>query len=376
MPARKINGKWHVDVWIDLPGQGRRRLRRRSPHRTKRETEEFERQLVSDALSTSRRSDETERRFHEFALEFLTTYAMANNKHSEVVAKESILRVHLIPAFGEARLEDIGPAAIERYKARKLAAGLSPKTVNNHLAVLRKALGIAVEWGHLPSAPKIKALKVPPPTFDFLDVEEADRLVDAADGEWAAMIRAGLATGLRMGELRAVRWEDVDLRARQVHVRQAVACDLVGSPKSNRARQVPLCGSVRRVLQRQRHLRGELVFCADDGRMLTVAECYTGLRRACRRAGMRRVGWHVLRHSFASHLVMAGVPLKAVQELLGHSTIEMTLRYAHLSPEVTRQAVEVLDQRPSRRAASSSGQHLGRKENGHPEDARFHERSS
>jgi len=72
---------------------------------------------------------------------------------------------------------------------------------------------------------------------------------------------------------------------------------------------------------------------------------------------------------------MAGVPLKAVQELLGHATLEMTLRYAHLSPEVTRQAVEVLDQRPMRRAqrhaASNFGQHLGRNENGHPEDARF-----
>jgi len=65
--------------------------------------------------------------------------------------------------------------------------------------------------------------------------------------------------------------------------------------------------------------------------------------RACRQAGLRKITWHVLRHTFASHLVMRGVPLKAVQELMGHATIEMTLRYSHLSPEVGRGAVQLLD---------------------------------
>src|SRR5712672_1495501 len=65
--------------------------------------------------------------------------------------------------------------------------------------------------------------------------------------------------------------------------------------------------------------------------------------RACKRAGLRPISWHVLRHTFASHLVMRGVPLKAVQELMGHATIEMTMRYAHLSPDVRRSAVQLLD---------------------------------
>ncbi len=77
--------------------------------------------------------------------------------------------------------------------------------------------------------------------------------------------------------------------------------------------------------------------------MLKKNECKHPLWRACRRAGLRRIGWHVLRHTFASHLVMRGVPLKAVQELMGHATIDMTMRYAHLSPHVAREAVKVLD---------------------------------
>jgi site-specific recombinase XerD len=67
------------------------------------------------------------------------------------------------------------------------------------------------------------------------------------------------------------------------------------------------------------------------------------LWRACKKAGLRMIGWHVLRHTFASHLAMRGVPLKAVQELLGHATIEMTMRYAHLAPTVKREAVAQLD---------------------------------
>ena len=88
-------------------------------------------------------------------------------------------------------------------------------------------------------------------------------------------------------------------------------------------------------LKGHRHLRGPLVFCSDDGSMLTNDEAKGPLRRTRARSGVAHFGWHALRHTFASHLVM----LKAVQELLGHSTSEMTMRYAHLSPDVVRDAV-------------------------------------
>jgi integrase len=109
-----------------------------------------------------------------------------------------------------------------------------------------------------------------------------------------------------------------------------------------KSREIPLNDKVLTALKRHRHLRGELVFCDEGGRMLPKV-CKWPMWSACKKAGLRRIGWHVLRHTFASHLVMRGAPLKAVQELLGHSTIEMTMRYAHLSPDVRRDAVRLLD---------------------------------
>lgn len=120
-----------------------------------------------------------------------------------------------------------------------------------------------------------------------------------------------------------------------------------GLPKGGRERSVELPGSVVEALKAHRHLRGRFVFCQEDGQPLTASRMAGPLRRALRAAGITRergqIGWHDLRHTYGSHLAMRAVPLKAIQELMGHSTIEMTMRYAHLSPDSRREAVNVLD---------------------------------
>ena len=118
-------------------------------------------------------------------------------------------------------------------------------------------------------------------------------------------------------------------------------------PKSGKGRDIPLGDEAIAALKAERHLRGPLVFCDAAGRMWKKNEVKHPLWRACRKAGLRQIGWHVLRHTFASHLVMRGAAMKVVQELLGHATIEMTMRYAHLSPDVKRDAVQLLDAAPA-----------------------------
>ena len=161
MPVTRYRGKYYVDVYVEVPSQGVRRIRRRSPVQTKRGAEAYERQLVEAALSTSTRSQQ-ERGFAEFAVEYLEKFCAANDKYATLEAKESILRVHLIPEFGTRRLRDVNARDIEGYKAQKLAVGLSPKTVNNHLTVLRKLFSVALEWELVEQIPPVKWVRVPP----------------------------------------------------------------------------------------------------------------------------------------------------------------------------------------------------------------------
>ena len=279
----------------------------------------------------------------DFAPVFLDT-SRVGNKHSTVIAKEQILRDHLIPFFGSRRLAEVSYALIEDFKVEK-AGTHSIKTVNNLLTVLRRMLVVARKRGHLAVVPEVEWLRLPEQEFDFLSFEEAERLIDAAPGESQMMILLALRSGLRLGELLALRWQDLDLKAGRIFVRRNWVKGKIGTPKSGKAREVDLGDDAINALKRHRHLRGELVFCQADGSMLTIGEPRWYIRRACKLAGIREVGWHVLRHSYASHLVMRGAPLKAVQDLLGHATIQMTMRYAHLSPAAKRDAARLLDRR-------------------------------
>ncbi|MFC1482272.1 tyrosine-type recombinase/integrase [Myxococcota bacterium] len=337
-------GTYVVDVKIRLADGSVERVRRTSPVQTRRGAEQFERQIREEILNPTPEVEQKEvPTLNAFADEFIETYAETNNKPSEVESKRSILNIHLTPILGRLRLDRIGLREIEKYKSRKLKEGLAKKTVNNHLTVLRRLLAVAVEWELISHVPQIKWLKAPKPDFDFLTFEEAEQLLEGAEVEWWCMIFTALRTGLRLGELLALRWEDIDLPGGRLIVRQAVARGIVGTPKSHRPREVPLSDKTVQALREHRHLKGELVFSQPDGTMLTRNMVKHPLWRACKAAELRPIGWHVARHSYASHLVMLGVPLKHVQEYLGHATIEMTMRYAHLSPEAKREGVQLLD---------------------------------
>ncbi len=280
--------------------------------------------------------------------EFAATFVEASrikNKPSSVESKERILRRHVLPAFGDRPIHALDYAAIEDLKVELAKVKkLSAKTINNVLTVIRRMLVVARKRGLIEAVPDIEWLKAAPPTFDFLTFEEAERLIAKGVDEWRTMILVGLRTGLRQGELLGLRWQDVDLVAGRISVRQSIVGGNVVTPKSGKHREVPLSDDTLAALKQHRHLRGPLVFCDADGRALTKGACKWPLWHACRRAGLRRISWHVLRHSFASQLVMRGAPLKVVQELLGHATITMTMRYSHLAPEVKKDAVNLLDQ--------------------------------
>lgn len=281
----------------------------------------------------------------------------ARDKPSSTESKRQILRSHILPALGALRLTDATFAAIEDFK-HDLAKRLAAKTVNNVLTVLRRLLVLAHKRGAIAEVPAIEWMARERASFDFFDFSEADRLVEAAaqEPEWHTMIVLGLRAGLRQGELLGLQWDDVDLVARKLTVRRARVRGRIGTPKSGREREIDLTSDAAAALRSHRHLRGPWVFCRADGSPMAKGECKHPLWRVCRRAGLRRIGWHVLRHSFASHLAMRGAPLRVIQELLGHSTIAMTERYSHLSPVVARAAAQYLEPDRAQSVPTPTGQ--------------------
>ncbi len=294
----------------------------------------------------------------DFAPTFLAV-ARANNKPSSVAQKEQWLRSHILPRLGSLHLDEVTYAVIEDFKlalvASPVRSGKRPrdqprgprpmaaKSVNNGLTVLRRMLSIARKRGLIATVPEMDWFRAPPPEVSFLTFEDADRLLAVAPQAWRTMFLLALRTGLRLGELLALRWSDVDLDAGRIHVRRNVVRGIVGTPKSGRARLVPLSDDARAALVAHQHANGPLVFCEPNGQMMSAKRAGGAIDSAFKKAALPNTGWHVLRHSFASQLVMRGVSLKAVQELLGHSTIQMTMRYAHLAPDVVRDAVQRLD---------------------------------
>lgn len=288
--------------------------------------------------------------FSDFTSFWYETYVLVENKPSEQRTKRLKLDKHILPFFGPLPLRAINEQHISRYKALKTKT-LSPKTVNNHLAILGKCLRSAHEWGYVDSVPRYKLIRVPPPDTTSLSEQECRTLLETAfkdDPFWHCFILAALCTGMRIGELFGLPWENVSFSTQRIWIRQNLVNGVLGSPKSNRHRQVPLVPELAAALYPIREQRG-FVF-TKGGQPLTHELAWTAMRRLRKKAGLPNLKWHALRHTFASLLVEKNVPLTTVQSLLGHSTIQMTMRYAHLSPNAHTDALTQLpaftDSRP------------------------------
>lgn len=349
--------KWMIHIEYTHPDGRRQTVRKMSPVQTRRGAEQYEREVRAALLAGAYGKEEARPvpTLAEFASEFMANYVRINNKHSTRLSKQAILDNHLLPFFGKTRLDQIDLRLIERFKSSRHETHRR-KTINNHLTVLRKMLVVAQEWGLIEHVPKVKWLKAPDPEFRFLGLDEAERLLAALEVEplWHTIVLVALNTGLRHGELLGLEWGDVDLKAGRLVVRRSVARGVVGSPKNGRTREVPLNPrTVAALAAHPRRLGCKAVFNNGDGSRLRRHQGKRQLSRAVVRSGIahENAAWHDLRHTFASHLVMRGASLKAVQELLGHSTIKMTMRYTHLSPSVKRDAVGLLDGSSSTSAA-------------------------
>lgn len=295
----------------------------------------------------------------------------------------SILRAHAVPFFAERPLERIGAEDLRRYIAAKKRAGLATKSITNQLIFLHGLFAFAVKRGWLAANPLLGVDRPRAPDADadirYLELEEVEALLRAVPDDYLgsterALYLTAAMTGLRQGELVALRWQDVDWGAGRVRVRRNYTRQSFGTPKSRRSsRSVPLADRVAAELER--HFRAseyqgdeDLVFAHPlTGNPFDASKIRQRFKQALAHTGVGKfeevrgeggevelkplTRFHDLRHTFGTHCASAGVPLRTLQEWMGHRDYKTTLIYADYVP--SRHEAEQIERAFKRRGAGA-----------------------
>ena len=338
MSIRKIQNSWYIDFH-----HAGKRYRIKSKINTRNAAQEFEnitlgRLIRGEPLKPVKASQGIT--FKDFSNIWIESYAKANNRPSEIKRKQSVFAYSLIPFFGQMLLKDITNKNIEDFKVLRLKT-ISIKTVRNEVSMLSTCLKTAVEWEYLEHMPRIKIPKVPQAGFRWLSEDDCLKLLQAADGMLHDMIFLAMKTGLRFGELIALTWEDFDFEHKRLTVNKSVVLGVCGPTKSGKVRYIPLTDSVCEYFGKIKKKRG-LLFFEEGGRFIHQKRINYHLERKYEKAELPKMGWHTLRHTFASHLACKGASILAIKELLGHSDIKTTMRYSHLGPNITTETMRLL----------------------------------
>lgn len=262
------------------------------------------------------------------------SWSRARNKTSHAIIKR--LDDCFEHDFYDSRLKDIKLADMERWQNERLAAGKATATINRDVTAIKSVLSVAVKLDMLQVHPlkNLSLLKVKSRAPRYLSAKELERLyaaMEKTDGHIVPLTIMALNTGLRRGELFNLQFKDVDFKCKQL---------IVTESKSGEIRHIPLNPKAIQVMrdQRDKHKEG-YVFPGEYGRLVDIKRPWRNLMAA---ADIQNFRFHDCRHHFASALVMNGVDLNTVRELLGHASLNMTLRYAHLAPEHKAAAVNTL----------------------------------
>jgi len=350
MPVRKINNRWHVDVRFNG-----KRIRKVSPENTKASALICEREVLDELAmqATSHIEGTSQAKYSSygaFALDWLETYVKANNRPSEQKKKSGILANHLLPYFGEHTIDSVVEREIEALKRDMSGKGYAPKTINNVLSVLRKSLDCAVQWGLLKHTPKFTWLRVPKKEITVVSKEaQALLLADNSYPLWNALIVTALKTGMRIGEILALRWKDIDFESNTINVNGSINVEYErAATKNGKTRTIPMSYELRDRLHNLMSPAAKMtelyIFARDDGKPYSVYAVSDALKKVAKNLGItEHLHWHKFRHTFASNIAMAGVNMRILQELMGHATILMTERYSHVDMESKHSAIQLLD---------------------------------
>jgi integrase len=356
-----------LHCWIGQADLGYRNGRRWRPTvrgKTQREAQQKLAKLIRDHESGTAPPPGKSETVGVFLTRWLETVQRISVEPSTYVSHEVIVRKHLAPALGHLTLAKLQTADVQRYVADKTATHAAG-TVRLQLSVLRHALETAIDWNLLVRNPaqRVKLPKAQPREYPVFDKAAGRRfLVLVANERLAALYVLGLVTGMRIGECLGLQWAAVDLergvlqvRRKMLHLKGQLLEDQPKSPGS--VREVPLHPLAVTALKRHkaqqaeaRLLLGEawerpdLVFTSPLGKPLWDRPISSyALPRLLERAGLPRISFHDLRHSFASIALSEGADVAAVSKLLGHASPAITMTvYRHVLPGEKRKAGDIL----------------------------------
>jgi integrase len=341
---------------------GKRQKWEAVPERTRKAAEKLLAKRLNE-IGNGEYREPSRMTFGEFKDVWVEKYAEGQVRGTSLDKYQSMFRAHILPAFGQMELAGIGVEDVQGFKSRLLADGLSPKTVEDGLCLVRQVLDHAVDWGYLRHNPasKVKAPKVPKPEMDCLAPEEARVFLDNAPPRWYAFFLTAITTGLRIGELSAMKWGNLDWNQGRYFVKENLTRrGEFAKPKTESSLApvdvTPRCLEAlreHRARQAEERLKAgesyqdhDLIFATSKGTTLNDRNVTERVfHPALKAAGLRRIRFHDLRHTCASLLINQGESPKYVQKQMRHASIQMTFdRYGHLFPEANREAVRRLDE--------------------------------
>ena len=330
MGVYKKGINWYIDYYLP---HGKRKREKVGPSKKQAELVLKKRrvQIAEEKFFDIKREERIS--FDEMAKEYLEVYSKPNKRSSW---RDEISIGHLSAFLGNKTIQEITPLDVDKYKQKRVKE-VSPSTVNREITCLKHIFNKAKEWKKIKENPiaSVRLFKVDNKRIRYLEKEELARLVDTCPDYLRPIVIVAFNTGMRKSEILHLKWSEIDVRNKIIYLVQT---------KNREVREIPMTDLVfKTLLKVSKNPNSPYVFCKKDGS--PYRDIRGGFTNALKRAGIGDFRFHDLRHTFASHLVMAGVDLKTIQELLGHKTFEMTLRYSHLSPDHKRRAIEILGQR-------------------------------
>lgn len=325
MGIYKVKNTWYIDFY----GDGRRK--RKAVSKDKRDAENALAAIKADILRGEYRFKRESRiRFEDFAEKYLE-HGKINKKRSWM--RDKFIVKNLNSHFGGKLFSKITPLQIEDYKKKRLEK-VQSATVNRELAGLRHMFNLGKKWKIVYENPvnEVKFLQERKIEMKILNREEADRLVEAAVDYLKPMIIIALNTGMRRGEILNLRWNDIDFDQYYIFIKET---------KSGIPRKVPMNSLVAETIKGIEK-KDSLIFYNPKTKN-HLKDIFRSFNSARKKVGIPNLRFHDLRHTAATLMVMGGVDLVTVKEILGHSKIDMTMRYAHPTPENKRKAVAVLE---------------------------------